>query len=218
MRIFPTRSNLASCRLISCNGDFACSIFRGVYVNIFIASHTAAVNPGLRRAHGKRCRHDRNELIKTGSLVSFRIVEEEVLAAPDEAEFGMRLLLRFVAEEGEDDQDEDDVAEDTAEWGAFGFMFVLGVLSFAEARPRNMSSADYHEKDEFTVADFIEGLRFVRGELHFDADYIRGRRIKTRIAVRANGTVKLETIGRGKAVLRWLDRLQGKKLLQSVGE
>ena len=73
------------------------------------------------------------ELIKTGSLVSFGIVEEEVLAAPDEAEFGMRLLLRFV---GEDDQDEDDVAEDTAEWGAFGFMFVLGVLSFAEARPR----------------------------------------------------------------------------------
>ena len=54
------------------------------------------------------------ELIKTGSLVSFRIVEEEVLEAPDEAEFGMRLLLRFVAEEGEDDQDEDDVAEDTA--------------------------------------------------------------------------------------------------------
>jgi hypothetical protein len=32
------------------------------------------------------------ELIKTGSLASFRIVEEEVLAAPDEAEFGMRLL------------------------------------------------------------------------------------------------------------------------------
>jgi hypothetical protein len=81
-----------------------------------------------------------------------------------------------------------------------------------------MSSVDYHEKDEFTVADFIEGLRFVRGELHFDADYIRGRRIKTHVAVRANGTVKLETIGRGKAVLRWLDRIQGKKLLQSVGE
>ena len=63
------------------------------------------------------------ELIKTGSLASFRIVEKEVLAAPDEAEFGMRLLLRF----------EDDVAEDTAEWGALGFTFVLGVLSFASA-------------------------------------------------------------------------------------
>ena len=158
------------------------------------------------------------ELIKTGSLVSFRIVEEEVLAAPDEAEFGMRLLLRFATEEGEDDQDEDEVAEDAAEWGALGFMFVLGMLSFAEARPRNVSSLDYHERDEFTIADFIEGFRFVRGELHFDADYIRGRRIKTRIAVRANGTVRLETIGRGKAVLRWLDRIQGRKLLQSVGQ
>ncbi len=159
-----------------------------------------------------------SELIKTGLLLSFRIVEEEALVAPDEAEFGMRLLLRFVAEEGEDDQDEDEVAEDTAEWGALGFMFVLCVLSFAEARPRNVSSLDYHERDEFTIADFIEGFRFVRGELHFDADYIRGRRIKTRIAVRANGTVRLETIGRGKAVLRWLDRIQGRKLLQSVGQ
>ena len=54
--------------------------------------------------------------------------------------------------------------------------------------------------------------------MHFDADYIRGRRIKTRIAVRANGMVRLETIGRGKAVLRCLERMQGKKLLQLVGE
>ncbi len=98
-------------------------------------------------------------LLKTGTLVSFRIVEEEVLTAHDEAEFGMRLLLKFVPEEDEDSQDEDDVAEDTAEWGAFGFMFILGVLSFNEAKPRNLSTADYHEKDEFNVADFIEGLR-----------------------------------------------------------
>jgi hypothetical protein len=77
------------------------------------------------------------ELIKTGSLVSFRIVEEEVLAAPDEAEFGMRLLLRLAAEagEGEDDQDEDDGAQDTAEWGAFGFMFVLGVFLLPRRDP-----------------------------------------------------------------------------------
>lgn len=68
-----------------------------------------------------------HELLKTGLQVSFRVVEEEVLAALDEAEFGMRLLLKFVALEGEDDQDEDDVAEDTVEWGAFGFIFTLGV-------------------------------------------------------------------------------------------
>jgi len=28
----------------------------------------------------------------------------------------------------------------------------------------------------------------------------------------------LETIGRGKPVLRWLERMRGKKLLQLVGE
>jgi len=61
-------------------------------------------------------------------------------------------------------------------------------------------------------------LAFVRGELHFDADYLRGRRMKTRIAVRSNGTVMLETTGRGKSALRWLERIQGKKLLQLIGQ
>jgi hypothetical protein len=157
------------------------------------------------------------ELLKTGTLATFRIVAEEVLSAPDEAEFGLRLQLKFVPDEGDEEQDEDEAAEDTAEWGAFGFMFVLGVLSFAEAKSRNASVIDYQEKDEFRLADFIERLRFVRGELQLDADYIRGRRIKTRIVVRSNGTVTLETIGRGKAALRWLERLKGKKLMELVG-
>jgi len=64
----------------------------------------------------------------------------------------------------------------------------------------------------------MERVRFMRGELHFDADYIRGRRIKTRIVVRSNGTVTLETIGRGKAALRWLEQPKGKKLMQLVGQ
>jgi hypothetical protein len=156
------------------------------------------------------------ELFKTGLAVGFRIVGEEVLTAPDEAEFGMRLELKFVSED-DDEQDEDDAAEEIAEWGSLGFLFVLGVLSFADAKPRNLSIADYSEKDDFGLADFIRGLQFLRGELHFDADYIRGRRIKTRVAVRTNGTVRLETIGRGKAVLRWLEQMKGQKLLRVVG-
>jgi hypothetical protein len=64
----------------------------------------------------------------------------------------------------------------------------------------------------------MERLRFVRGELHFDADYIRGRRIKTSVAVRANGTVRLEAIARGKAALRWLEQMEGKQFLRVVGE
>jgi hypothetical protein len=158
------------------------------------------------------------ELLKTGTLVSFRIVEEEVLSAPDEAEFGLRLQLKFVPDDEDEEQDEDEAAEDTAEWGTFGFMFVVGVLSFAEAKPRNASVLEYEEKDEFRLADFIERLRFVRGELRFDADYIHGRRVKTRVVVRSNGTVTLETIGRGKAALRWLEQLKGKKIMQLVGQ
>ena len=158
------------------------------------------------------------ELLNTGTLVTFRIVEEIVLEAPDEAEFSLRLQLKFVPAEDDGEQDEDDAAEDIAEWGAFGFMFVVAVLSFAEAKPRNASVIEYDEKDEFRLADFIEGLRFVRGELHFDADYIRGRRVKTRIVVRSNGSIALETIGRGKAALRWLEQQQGKKLMQLVGQ
>ena len=158
------------------------------------------------------------ELLKTGTLVSFRVVTEEVLnSSAGDAEVGLRVQLKFVAED-EEEGDEDDVAENTAEWGSFGFMFVIGVLSFAEAKPRNASVLEYEEKDEFRLADFIERLRFVRGELHFDADYIRGRRIKTRIVVRSNGTVTLDTVGRGKAALRWLEQLKGKKLMQLVGQ
>lgn len=156
-----------------------------------------------------------SELLETGTLVAFRILEEIVLPAPDEAEFGLRLQLKFVAEEDEE-RDEDEAAEETAEWGSFGFLFVLGALSFEEAKPREASALEYQEKDEFRLADFIEGLRFARGELHFDADYIRGRRIKTHVALRSNGTCTIETIGRGKAPLRWLERLKGKKLLQLI--
>lgn len=151
------------------------------------------------------------ELLKTGMLVAFRVVKEEVLHAPaDEAEFGFRLELKFAEDDDQTEDDEDDAAEDIAEWAAFGFIFVLGMLSFSEAKPRNVSLLDYEEKDEFKLADFIGGLRFARGQLQFDADYIRGRRVKTRIAVRPNGTIMLETIGRGKAALRWLEHMKGR--------
>ena len=103
------------------------------------------------------------------------------------------------------------------EWGAMGFLFVIGVLSFADARPRGLSDRDYDETDEFSVAELLAGLRFRRGELHLDTDYVRGRRMKTRVVVRADGTGSLETMGRGKAALRWIARLKGEKPLKVVG-
>ncbi len=47
-------------------------------------------------------------------------------------------------------------------------------------------------------------------------DYIRGRRLKTSITVKADGAVILETVGRGKAALRWLDRMKGKKMISLI--
>ena len=141
----------------------------------------------------------------------FRVATEEVLPAVDESEFGMRVTLQL-----EDPEDPEEDAQDLVEWGAFGFLFVLALLSFADARPRGFSENEYSEADELRLADFLDGLTFRRGTLHFHADYLRGRRVKTGITVTAQGSVIIETIGRGKAPLRWLDRLKGKGGLRVV--
>jgi len=46
---------------------------------------------------------------------------------------------------------------------------------------------------------------------------LRGRRVRTRIVVRSNGTCTIDTVGHRKAAQRWLERLTGKKRLQVVG-
>ena len=99
---------------------------------------------------------------------------------------------------------------------ALGFLFAIGVLSFADARPRGLSEIEYVESDDFRVSDLVAGLKFQNGELHLDTDYLRGRRLKTRVVVRSDGTGTLETIGRGKAALRWIARLKGEKPLRAL--
>ncbi len=150
-----------------------------------------------------------HRLLETGAVVGFRIIETGVEPSPDGETFTVSVELEL----GEGD-DED--AADVVEWGAFGFIFVLAVLSFADARPRGMSEADYDENDQFRVSDLVEGLSFEQGELHFSADYVRGRCLKTDIRVTKEGRVMLATRARGKQALRWLDQLQGKKLLRVV--
>jgi hypothetical protein len=150
-------------------------------------------------------------LLRTGVIVPVRIVEEAVMAGADEGEFALRLALSF---EDEDSPEED--RADVVEWGALGFLFVIGVLSFADARPRGYSEREYVERDEFGVADFLAGLKFRHGEIQLDTDYVRGRRMKTRVMIRPDGTGTLETIGRGKAALRWIARLKGEKHLRAL--
>lgn len=149
------------------------------------------------------------ELLETGALVDFEVLDTKTQLAPDKENVHMQIDLVFKA-------NEDQEPADVVEWAAFGFIFVLAVLSFADARPRGISEVDYSAKDDLTVGDFLEGLSFGRNGLHFAADYIRGRSLKTDITVRPDGTVTLTTWGRGEAALRWLDRLKGKKLMEVV--
>lgn len=109
------------------------------------------------------------------------------------------------------DEDDEDV-----EFAGMGLIYVLGLLSFADARPRGYSEADFISTDEWTAADMLRNFRFERGELAFYADYVRGRCVKTEVRVRKDGTFTLTTTNRGEAATRWIDRLQGKKLLEVV--
>jgi hypothetical protein len=143
------------------------------------------------------------ELLKTGTVVEFQVTKTEIHEGPDAAEFAVDIQLEFPPDP--------DTEENDLEWGAFGFLFTI-----ADARPRESSVIEYAEKDEFQVGDLIECLRWDNGALRFHADYIRGRRMKTDLVLRPDGTGRLTTTGRGKAALMWLERLKGKKQLHIV--
>jgi hypothetical protein len=146
--------------------------------------------------------------IETATLVEFQLIAQQLLESSDPGEFGMRVTLHL--------GDPDDEFDDTVEWGALAFMYVLAALSFSDARSRGLSGAEFEEGDQLAVTDFMPLLRYVGGELHFYADYVRGRRVKTSLSVQADGTLIMETVGRGKAPLRWIDRLLGKRPLAEV--
>lgn len=148
-------------------------------------------------------------LVETGTQARFEVITTHVSPSPDDDTYAVSIELQL----GDPATDE---GEDEVEWAAFGFLFVLAVWSFHDARPRGYSEREYVERDEFTVADFFAGLRFVRGELQLDLDYVRGRCVKTTISVRRDGKVTLETRDRGESALRWLERLKGKKVVELV--
>ena len=150
------------------------------------------------------------QLLKTGSLVLFRVVDTQTERSPDKENVHVRAELVVQGD------DEDTEPAEIVEWGAFGFLFILATLSFHDARPRGISEVDYHTKDDFTVEDFFECLTYGQQGLRLQTDYIRGRSMKTDITIRPDGAVTLTTWGRGQSALRWLDRLQGKKMMDVV--
>ncbi len=97
---------------------------------------------------------------------------------------------------------------------AFGIIFALGVMSFHDARPRGVSGVHFMEKDEWHVGDLLRHIRYEGGVLHFYADYVRGRMMKTSIEINQDGVVKLKTVGRARVAEGWVARLQGKQKLK----
>lgn len=108
------------------------------------------------------------------------------------------------------------VEEDLIESCAFGLVYVLGLLSFHDGRPRGVSGKWFEDDDEFTAADMLRHMRFERGTLKMYVDYLRGRCVKTDVEVSSDGRVTVRTVNRGQAPTRWVDRLKGKKFLRAV--
>ena len=100
------------------------------------------------------------------------------------------------------EEDEDGEPHNDAERCALGFIYALGVLSFADARPRGVSGMHFDQKDDWSVGDMLRRLRFERGELRFYADHVRGRCLKTTVVVRSDGTFPLDTVNRGEVATR----------------
>jgi len=109
-----------------------------------------------------------------------------------------------------------DDEHDDVEWSAFGFIYAIGLLSFHDARPRGYSGMHFNEHDQWTAADMQRRLRYERGRLSFDSDYVRGRMMKTDVTIFPDGRFTLDTTNRGEAASRWVARIQGKKVLASI--
>jgi hypothetical protein len=152
------------------------------------------------------------ELLRDATLAEIAVVGTQInpTSADDKH---VRIEGRLGLEEDENGEPANDV-----EHFAFGFIYALGVLSFADARPRGVSGMHFEQKDAWAVGDMLRRLRFERGELRFYTDYVRGRCMKTTIIVRANGTFTLDTVNRGEAATRWIAKLQGKKLLRAISD
>ena len=106
--------------------------------------------------------------------------------------------------------------EELVRSGAFGFLYFMGLLSFHDGRPRGISGKWFEDDDMFTADDMLRHVEFEGGKLRIDIDYLRGRCVKTTVEVSSDGKAFVETVNRGQAAPRWVDRLRGKKFLREV--
>lgn len=144
-----------------------------------------------------------HELVRSGTLFEeIEILDTKMVPTAGNEDWSVTIEFR--------------VDEDLVESCTFGLIYVLGLLSFHDGRPRGVSGKWFEDEDEFTATDMLRHLRFERGTIKMYLDYLRGRCVKTDVEVSSDGRVFLKTVNRGQAATRWVDRLKGKKFLQAV--
>lgn len=99
---------------------------------------------------------------------------------------------------------------------AVPLIHALAALSFADARPRGISDLEYEDGDEWSLADLVPRLTLEAGTILFDADYVRGRMMKTRIRIASNGRLTIDTRNRYMMTERWLGILRGERRIRLV--
>ncbi len=138
------------------------------------------------------------EFLARVKLLPVRVLSSEATEEPDFSSH--RLRVKILREDVED--------------GALALIFAIAVLSFHDARPRGTSDIHYIDGDEWTLDDLCGHLRYSRGVLGLDTDYVRGRMMKTRVRVWPTGVIEIETTNRHQMALRWIDTLKGKRHLR----
>ena len=103
------------------------------------------------------------------------------------------------------------IDEDEVETSAFGIMYSISLLSFLQGRPAGASVIEYQEQDVWSLEDFHRHLSFIYGKLRFEADYVRGRLIKTVVEISKDGTILIKTINRADLASQWVEYLLGKR-------
>jgi hypothetical protein len=142
------------------------------------------------------------ELLRAALSLDLSVEAPDLTPTTDATNMVVRIRGRF----GGHDEDAEEGYES---WGAFPLIYAIGALSFVDAGPRGDSTLDFESEDVWRAADMLECLRYVRGELHFYADYVRGRCMKTRIIVKPSGDFEIETVNRGDAATRWVAQITG---------
>jgi len=143
------------------------------------------------------------ELLKDVVALDLKTIDTKIEKSPADPEIVIAKMIL-----GED--------PDILSTCAWGLIFAIGVMSFADARPRGYSDVDFIADDQWFVSDMLKHLSFENGRLHFYADYVRGRCMKTTVEIEKNGKIVVETVNRGEALTRWVAKLQGKKTMGVV--